>query len=457
VILVVDANMIFAESGLSGPLWTGVKQAVKDDVLRVVVPKIVAAEVQARNRTQREKFLPERPPRAAGEAALTAYEALTTSVTAWVESYDATKVLTDAGFEVVDTPDVPHDLVAQRAIDRVPPFNANGGGYRDAMHWFSLLAIAKANPSEDIVLLSSDAGYAKEGQLHPALIHEARLELRGRDVVLCRALDRFDVPGKYAGEEIPARVELEEARRVVDTLFQDGPVQATDLWISAGLLYAEDADLSSPSGLDVQESRERPLVDGGMERLLRIRARVHVAFDWSDSPNEPSLVELEVRYTLDPEGQVTTADLVASRIVLDVDDSVTEIVRRSLNDTLSEEAVERIRRSISASFPQELLDSIARTPGPTLPSELVARINHLILAPVLPQGLIESISRAVTLNISRETLAGIQRAAEAASIRQIEREVQDEGADKTEDLDGSSGVVNTGNDPGEGLNDQDAP
>lgn len=446
--------MIFAESGLSGPLWSDVKQAVKDDVLRVVVPKIVAAEVQARNRKQREKFLPERPPRSAGEAALAAYEALTTSVTAWAESYDATKVLTDAGFEVVDTPDVSHDLVAQRAIDRVPPFNANGGGYRDAMHWFSLLAIAKANPHEDMVLLSSDAGYAKEGQLHPALIREARLELRGRDILLCRALDKFDVPGKYAGEEIPAEVELQEAQRVVDALFQDGPVQSTDLWTSAGLLYAEDADLSSPSGPEVQESRERRLVDGGMERHLRIRVRLRVAFDWSDSPNDPSLVELEVRYILDPEGQITTADLVASRFVLDVDDSVTEIVRRSITNTLSEEAVERIRRSISASFPQELLDSIARTPGPTLPSELVARINHLILAPVLPQGLIESISRAVTLNISRETLAGIQRAAEAASMRQIERETQDEDAEKTEDRGGS--VDDTGNDPGEGPGDQDA-
>lgn len=76
------------------------------------------------------------------------------------------------GFSVLPWPDIPHaDLVA-RAVRRTPPFNENGGGYRDALVWFDVARLAREG--RDVVLVSSDkrAFAGPDGELSQALTAE---------------------------------------------------------------------------------------------------------------------------------------------------------------------------------------------------------------------------------------------------------------------------------------------
>jgi hypothetical protein len=71
------------------------------------------------------------------EAVQTAREA----VEAWADAYEASTFLQDAGVVIRPTPTVSHDVLAQRAIDRTRPFNEHGGGYRDTLHWYTVLDV----------------------------------------------------------------------------------------------------------------------------------------------------------------------------------------------------------------------------------------------------------------------------------------------------------------------------
>lgn len=438
MILVVDTNMLFAEAGLSGPLWAEVKQAVKDGVLQVIVPRIVAAEYAARADHQRRVYVPKRPPRSAGPEAQGAYEALAKQISDWLDSFDDTATLTAAGFQVLATPNVDHDALAQRAIDRKPPFNASGGGYRDAMHWHSLLAAAKANPAEkEIVLLSADGCYEDKGKIHPKLLDEAHSELEGRAVVLCRSFADFDIPGKYAGADETVEISVAEAEIVLNKLFSGGPVQSTDLWMSAGLVAAEDADLSDPSAVQVLSASQRPLAGGGLERHLRLQSRVQVSFDWSDSPTGPSLVELAVRYTIGADDEIHLAELVSSRFALDIDplsEADAAALRRSISSILTPDAVERINRSFAEAFPQDFVERMARASAFTIPNDVVESVNRSFAAAAFRRDVFERFARAIALNTPPSVSRGSQSTeVESAGGSSEEEQRGDPRAEDTND------------------------
>ena len=81
------------------------------------------------------------------------------------------------GFTVLAWPEVPHVDLVKRAVTRTPPFNANGGGYRDSLIWADVLELARSG--RDVVLVSSDGIFAgPDGYLAEQLAAEVR-DLKG--------------------------------------------------------------------------------------------------------------------------------------------------------------------------------------------------------------------------------------------------------------------------------------
>lgn len=92
------------------------------------------------------------------------------------------------GFDVLDWPKVSHQELVARSTNRTPPFNQNGGGYRDSLVWASVLELASAG--HPVVLVSADAAFsAQDGQLHHEL--SAEVEALGVPVTLVSDLTKW--------------------------------------------------------------------------------------------------------------------------------------------------------------------------------------------------------------------------------------------------------------------------
>lgn len=106
------------------------------------------------------------------------------------------------GITVLDWPDVAHRDLVGRSVNRTPPFNGNGGGYRDALIWSDVVALASAG--RDVALVSHDRAFADGSVLVQALAAEVA-DLRG-GVELVRDF------GAWLVDQVPWKVtQLDEA------------------------------------------------------------------------------------------------------------------------------------------------------------------------------------------------------------------------------------------------------
>ncbi len=74
-----------------------------------------------------------------------------------------------------DYPDIKHEVIVQRALQRKKPFKADGStGYRDYLVWATCLDVAKRYANEDIHFISTNtrdfADPRDKGKLHPDLL-----------------------------------------------------------------------------------------------------------------------------------------------------------------------------------------------------------------------------------------------------------------------------------------------
>ena len=92
-------------------------------------------------------------------------------------SYVETRFEERLGFTVMPWPTALHVDLVGRATSRTPPFDVNGGGYRDTLIWADVLQLAREGG--DVVLVSFDKAFkGDDDTLHPALQAEAA-ELNG--------------------------------------------------------------------------------------------------------------------------------------------------------------------------------------------------------------------------------------------------------------------------------------
>ena len=175
--VVLDSNAVILDLRPKEAAWSRLLRAVREARVRVYLPEIVVDELIAHRPTVHR-------PEVAN--AVMAVRALRDG---------RSERLVDGllgggtGFEVLPYPDVPHREVAARALARRRPFDALGhDGYRDALVWESVLALARRLSRARLVLVSRNRkDFADaEGGLHADLRRDVAELTSGSTVTLVR-------------------------------------------------------------------------------------------------------------------------------------------------------------------------------------------------------------------------------------------------------------------------------
>ena len=207
MILFVDANAIVANPLLRGRQWDSIGDAAATGAVTLLVPELAITEAVARyRRTEgvRQRALRKEVrhwPRPARDHLLNAIEAAAT----FSEDYERLlrERLDELHAEEAGYPDVDHAEIAERAVGRVAPFDEEGNGYRDTLHWFTFLQALQEREAHDpfAFLLSSDKG-AFGPRRHAELISEAQTENSEWTVSFLPRVMDFVVPGQFFDEEM---------------------------------------------------------------------------------------------------------------------------------------------------------------------------------------------------------------------------------------------------------------
>ena len=253
MIVVLDANVIVADFRLNAPssrllienlTQTGHKLAVPELVIQEVVNKFsekVAADVCRLLKLSQSLSRKLGEPVAAG--------VLPIQVPQHAAAYEEflRNKLQEHGAMVPDFPNVSHESVVRRALDRRKPFSPDGRrGYRDALIWESIRRLAKSEGGKVAFITMNEADFAGENkELHNDLRADLATDELAEDSVTLFLrtddfLDRHVIPGLPPAEQTIAKLQkagpqgfdLEVA--VDEAVDRDRPVlrgRGDELWI----------------------------------------------------------------------------------------------------------------------------------------------------------------------------------------------------------------------------------
>jgi hypothetical protein len=196
----VDANIIVGDPQLRHPVWAQLREAVGLGHVHVVASEIVFDEAVSTYRrslkTIRRELLEKVQFAPSGVKAFVEQARDECNIIA--ERYEAAlpALWAEHGFEMVKVASTSHGEVARRATTRTRPFNDQGGGYRDTIHWLTLLKLAAEHPREAFVILTNDRIFASGAFLQRSLVQEFE-GINQAGIILKRKLQDLEVPGHY--------------------------------------------------------------------------------------------------------------------------------------------------------------------------------------------------------------------------------------------------------------------
>jgi hypothetical protein len=235
LVVVIDANVIVSDPLLKSATWEAIEDAQNAGRLRIMTPRLavdeaIAAYARKRQTTSLEiKKISRRASRAVQAILLTAMEQASSEADRYPKLLKG--ALKQRGVELLRTPQVDHQTVAKRAIARSRPFDDNGDGYRDTLHWYSFLSVVDdLYDGHDLVFVSNDGrAYGGpdeedgEAGLHPDLKRDLEsFDARYPWIRWFRDLSDVPVPGQFM-DEVDARAlalidKSEVAAHVLDQL-----------------------------------------------------------------------------------------------------------------------------------------------------------------------------------------------------------------------------------------------
>jgi hypothetical protein len=204
VIIFLDANVLVADPRLKSERWAQLAGTRGTFGTRIAVPQIAVEEAKAQFQTWHEKIVGSvvkasrgmsSDARALIEAAIVQTKQEASDYPAWLDAK-----LEELHVQLLPPPVDDHLTVALRAIARTRPFKESGDGYRDTLHWLSLLELVSDN-DDDYVLVTGDAAFRGAGEeLHPSLSEEIEELLSDGKVTLVQTLAEVQVPGRYRAD-----------------------------------------------------------------------------------------------------------------------------------------------------------------------------------------------------------------------------------------------------------------
>ncbi|WP_188042261.1 PIN domain-containing protein [Microbacterium sp. ANT_H45B] len=215
MIVILDANVLVSDPLLRGSIWPQLTDAISGGRVEVLLPRLALEEAVATYRRRREAKAVEI--QAVGRrASLEVQKHLGRAVASALKEAKKypkliSKALEEVGVDVLDAPQVSHEDVARRAIGRRRPFDDAGSGYRDALHWMSVLEIVDDRyEGSNIIFVSADrrafgASGKSSDNLHPHLVEELeKRDARAPWFRWLQHLTQLTVPGVFHDEIEPA-------------------------------------------------------------------------------------------------------------------------------------------------------------------------------------------------------------------------------------------------------------
>lgn len=180
VLFVLDSNAIMSDPSLAGTAWKLLAHAATSKDTQLAISEVSRLEVIA-GYSRRVKDAQSglhtwtrRNLSALGMGHLA--EVLHESMVEQVERYESSldSRLSSIPVELLPIPEVEHIALVSRAVNRVPPCDDNGDGYRDTLIWLSVLKVATERPDEKIILVTADKDFvdATGTALQAALLEE---------------------------------------------------------------------------------------------------------------------------------------------------------------------------------------------------------------------------------------------------------------------------------------------
>jgi hypothetical protein len=206
-----DTNIFIADPYLQGEGFQTLLRSRSALSLRLYIPVLVLEEVVAKYRDNLDKECGK-------------LRGQTDSVRKWLPDLayvplptvaDATKLYEDwlrrrlkaLGAKLLPLPDVTHEEVIRRILERKKPFNDKGAGYRDFLIWRSILPFVR--PGKLVFVSNNVNDFADESKksLHPDLLADLP---RGREVMFYPSLRQA-----VDAEVLPHMKVLETVRRKI--------------------------------------------------------------------------------------------------------------------------------------------------------------------------------------------------------------------------------------------------
>jgi hypothetical protein len=187
--VVLDANYLVSDWQLTSFPSVLLRRMTEAHLWKVAIPQVALVEAAATHGRFRDdvesrtrSLLSERR-RLGLSAELTPAEPF--DYLAFIDELLEEKVM---GFEKLPVPAIDHDELIQRAVNRMPPFDVKGSGYRDSLLWGNVKKLA--SEGNRVAFTSKDKVFAGEdGQLAPSLA--AEIESMPGDVVLVKDLSTW--------------------------------------------------------------------------------------------------------------------------------------------------------------------------------------------------------------------------------------------------------------------------
>lgn len=298
VIVILDANVIVANPRLRGSFWDQATEAIAGKRMEVHLPRFAMEEaIAVFGRRRDAKSVEIRAiERHASKAVRALLEKAGKEVLREKKRYESelARRLAEIGVMIDAPPRVGHDVLVRKAMRRRRPFDDDGSGYRDALHWASVLHLVRERyEGDDIVFVSNDrkafgALGAGKASLHAHLLEELdEFDARPPYFQWLQTIDQLTVPGVFE-EELKYDISVtgvELSGYVFDRLWDTQPLEAMPRSLGAGPEPAAIAilDIHEPS---VEDILVRQYFE---EERFRIDFTLYISFELALSfvPDDP--------------------------------------------------------------------------------------------------------------------------------------------------------------------------
>jgi hypothetical protein len=184
VTVVVDTTAVFSDVMLSGTNWLKLLRLCADGEVSLAIPEIVLLEGARHRQRQVDKSVADLRLAAKATKRLRELGVQADDVVLGEEPDPGTsdefietlrERLEPIGAKILPIPPTSHEQLVRRDLDQRKPFSESGKGYRDALIWESVKALASVTPATDrlIFVTGNQADFCNaEGGLHPDLAGE---------------------------------------------------------------------------------------------------------------------------------------------------------------------------------------------------------------------------------------------------------------------------------------------